>query len=82
MVNIKLPENNVNKMLVFQFDLKEIAISEGSACSAGNNLKSHVLTELYPNTNIGSNIRVSFSKYNTISEIDTFVSVLIELLSK
>jgi cysteine desulfurase len=81
-VNIKLPLEKANKMLVFQFDLKGISISEGSACSSGNNLASHVLKELYPNTNIGSNIRISFSKDNTLNEVDTFISVLKEFLSK
>jgi len=81
-VNIKLPDSSINKMLVFQFDLKGISISEGSACSAGNNLGSHVLKELYPNTNIGSNIRVSFSKDNTLEEVDNFINTLKELLLK
>ena len=81
-VNIKLPTSKANKMLVFQFDLKGISISEGSACSAGNNLGSHVLKELYPNTDIGSNIRISFSKDNTVDEVDTFIYILKELLSK
>ena len=81
-VNIKLPTSKANKMLVFQFDLKGISISEGSACSAGNNLGSHVLKELYPNTDIGSNIRISFSKDNTVDEVDTFINILKELLSK
>ena len=81
-VNIKLPPSKANKMLVFQFDLKGIAISEGSACSSGNNLGSHVLKELNPNTDIGSNIRISFSKDNTLDEVDTFINILKELLSK
>jgi len=81
-VNIKLPLEKANKMLVFQFDLKGIAISEGSACSAGNNLGSHVLKELNPNADLGSNIRISFSKDNTLEEVDTFISVLKEFLSK
>ena len=79
-VNIKLPLAKANKMLVFQFDLKGIAISEGSACSAGNNLGSHVIKELYPNKDIGSNIRISFSKENKKDEIDTFIKTLKELL--
>ncbi len=81
-INIKLPTSKANKMLVFQFDLKGIAISEGSACSSGNNLGSHVIKKLYPNTDIGSNIRISFCKENTLEEVDTFVRILKELLSK
>ena len=68
-------------MLVFQFDLKGIAISEGSACSSGNNLGSHVLKELNPNSELGSNIRISFSKNNTIKEVDTFMMVLKEIVN-
>ena len=80
-VNIKLPLNKTSKMLVFQFDLKGIAISEGSACSSGNNLGSHVLKELNPNSELGSNIRISFSKNNTIKEVDTFMMVLKEIVN-
>ena len=81
-VNIKLPLKKANKMLVFQFDLKGIAISEGSACSAGNNLGSHVLKALNPNSDLGSNIRISFSKENTIEEVDVFVKVLKDFILK
>lgn len=80
-VNIKLPDSKANKMLVFQFDLKGIAISEGSACTAGNSLGSHVINVLNPE-GAGSNIRISFSKENTLEEVDTFIIVLKELLSK
>jgi len=81
-VSIKLPLEKANKMLVFQFDLKGVAISEGSACSAGNNLGSHVLNELNPKTDIGNNIRVSFGRDNTLEEVDAFVNILKEFLTK
>lgn len=81
-VNIKLPLDKANKMLVFQFDLKGIAISEGSACSSGNNLGSHVLKELRAGDDLGSNIRISFSKTNTLEEVDTFIEVLKDFISK
>jgi cysteine desulfurase len=80
-VNIKLPLKKPNKMLVFQFDLKGIAISEGSACSSGNNLGSHVLKAIIDNNEIGSNIRISFNYENTIDEIDFFVKILKDFLS-
>ncbi|MCK5781057.1 MAG: cysteine desulfurase [Flavobacteriales bacterium] len=82
-VNINLPLSKPNKMIVFQFDLKGVAISEGSACSAGGSLGSHVLKEIIPDyKNSGSNIRISMSADNTIEEIDTFVEILKEIIEK
>jgi len=78
-VSIKLPLNKASKMLVFQFDLKGIAISEGSACSSGNNLGSHVLKEL-TNEIQGGNIRISFGVENTLEEIDEFIKILKEII--
>ena len=81
-LNIKLPAHKTNKMLAFQFDIKGIAISEGSACSAGNSLGSHVLNEINSDTDIGNNIRISFNRDNTTDEIDIFIRILSEILNK
>ena len=76
-LNINMAFKN-ERMLVFQFDLKGIAISEGSACSAGNNKGSHVLRAINKAGN-RSSIRVSFSYETTYAEIDKFIEVLEEL---
>ena len=80
-ISLNLPLKKPNKMIVFQFDLKGIAISEGSACSSGGSLGSHVLNEINDDyNNDGRNIRVSFGVENTIEEVDTFVEVLKDII--
>ncbi len=71
-LNVSLPESEENDMLLFNLDLQGISASGGSACSSGAATGSHVLGALYPNSKRGA-IRFSFSKYNTLKEID-FVS--------
>lgn len=78
-INIKLPLKKPVRMLSFQFDLKGIAISEGSACSAGNNQGSHVLRELGTGSDRGS-IRVSLSIYNTKQEADHLIRSIKEII--
>jgi cysteine desulfurase len=74
-LNVSLPESDENSMLLFNLDLQGISASGGSACSSGATTGSHVLNALYPDSKRGA-IRFSFSKYNTISEIDYVVSKL------
>jgi cysteine desulfurase len=77
-LNVSLPESDENGMLLFNLDLQGISASGGSACSSGATTGSHVLNALYPESKRGA-IRFSFSKYNTISEIDYVVSRLAAL---
>ncbi len=64
-------------MLQFQMDLKGIACSRGSACHSGSNQNSHVLTEILDDEHLKRpSIRFSFSKFNTIEEVDYVVEVL------
>jgi cysteine desulfurase len=74
-LNVSLPESDDNEMILFNLDLAGISASGGSACSSGATQGSHVLAALYPESKRGA-IRFSFSKYNTIEEIDTAVSTL------
>jgi cysteine desulfurase len=74
-LNVSLPESDENGMLLFNLDLQGISASGGSACSSGATTGSHVLNALYPESKRGA-IRFSFSKYNTISDIDYVVSKL------
>jgi len=68
-------------MLVFNLDIRGISVSSGSACSSGTNLYSHVLDALKMNKD-RNYIRFSFSKYNTISEIDYVVEQIVDLYKK
>jgi len=77
-LNVSLPESDENEMLLFNLDLQGISASGGSACSSGASTGSHVLAALYPGSKRGA-IRFSFSKYNTIEEIDFTVDKLAEI---
>lgn len=68
-------------MLLFSLDLKGIAVSGGSACQSGSNSGSHVLNAILTGEeNKKSSVRFSFSKYNTIRELDYVIKVLKEIL--
>lgn len=68
-------------MLLFNLDLKGIAASGGSACQSGSNKGSHVLnTILSKQDTLKTSVRFSFSKYNTIKEIDIVIAALKEII--
>ncbi len=74
-LNIGLPRETHNKMVVFNLDTKGIAVSGGSACSSGVMNVSHVIKSLGLDKSLIP-IRVSFSKFNTLSEVELFVNML------
>jgi cysteine desulfurase len=78
-LNVRFPKDY--SMLLFNLDLKGIAVSGGSACQSGSNKGSHVLnTILSEHDALKTSIRFSFSKFNTIEEIDYVIKNLKELL--
>jgi len=77
-LNVCLPPSEMGDMILFQLDLAGIGVSGGSACSAGSNVGSHVLTGIGADPDRGA-VRFSFCKYNTIEEIDYAVSQMAEL---
>jgi cysteine desulfurase len=77
-LNVSLPESDDNDMLLFNLDLQGISASGGSACSSGASTGSHVLGALYPGSKRGA-VRFSFSKYNTMQNIDFAVEKLAEI---
>ncbi|HCW07973.1 MAG TPA: cysteine desulfurase [Cytophagales bacterium] len=78
-LNVSFPESEENEMMLFNLDLQGISASGGSACSSGASTGSHVLGALYPNSKRGA-VRFSFSKYNTVEEIDFTVEKVSELV--
>jgi cysteine desulfurase len=74
--------NTNHDLLLTQFDLSNIAISTGSACTAGTVEPSHVLEAVYgtDSPKLRENIRVSFSELNTSQEVDTFTNQLKKIL--
>jgi len=69
-------EGGAGEVLVMALDLEGIAVSSGSACSAGTVRRSHVLEAMGLGESAGSSIRVSLGPGTTVDEVVTFVSVL------
>ncbi|MEE4176427.1 MAG: cysteine desulfurase family protein [Bacteroides sp.] len=80
-LNVSLPEGMDADMLLPMIDLEGICVSTGSACSSGSNKPSHVLTALGVDQKI-PNLRLSFSRFNTLEEAQRLVEVLKELCKK
>ena len=66
-------------MFLFNLDINKISASGGSACTSGSDIGSHVLTALNVSPERPS-VRFSFSKYNTVEEIDYVVDKLVSIL--
>ncbi|ACR47596.1 NifS protein [Rickettsia peacockii str. Rustic] len=76
---ITIPNTDAQAKLI-GFDLHNICVSSGSACSSGKISKSHVLT----NMGVGeeeakSSIRISLSHTNTVSDIEAFIEAFEEI---
>lgn len=79
-LNCRFPHHPDSEMLLFNLDIAGIAASGGSACSSGSAQGSHVLRGLGIDMNRPS-IRFSFSKYNTMEELDIVVNKLKEIFA-
>jgi cysteine desulfurase len=67
--------------LLMQLDRKVIAVSSGSACTSGKTGPSHVLKAMnVPDTLAGSAVRVSMGKNNSMSDVETFLSALNDII--
>lgn len=78
-LNVALPPNEKAELTLFNLDIAGIAASGGSACSSGSEKGSHVLEALQADPKRKA-VRFSFSKYNTIAEIDYTVDVIKRML--
>lgn len=65
-------------LLLIQLDLNGVAVSAGSACSAGSLEASHVLKSIYGEdaAEVKHTIRFSFGSENTVQEIQRVVHLL------
>lgn len=87
---LRLPSNaNVSfkgcagENILFLLDLNGVAVSTGSACSAGAVSPSHVLTAMgLPPERVNSAVRFSFGKYNTEEEVESVVGVLKTVINR
>jgi cysteine desulfurase len=77
-LNVLLPfSEEKTAMILFNLDMKGIAVSRGSACQSGSVKPSHVLAEFLSEENMRKpSLRISFSHYNTKEEIDIFIESL------
>jgi cysteine desulfurase len=78
-LSVNLPPSDKNEMILFQLDLQDIAASGGSACGSGALKGSHVINALKKDPD-RTTIRFSFSKFNTMKEIDHTLSALKDIL--
>jgi cysteine desulfurase len=74
-LSVSLPPSDLNEMLLFNLDINKISASAGSACASGTDAGSHVLNAIKADPARG-HIRFSFSKFNTVEEIDYTVKKL------
>ncbi len=80
-LNVLLPFTpEKTAMILFNLDMKGIAVSRGSACQSGSTKPSHVLAEMLCDEELRKpSLRISFSHYNTKEEIDCLISALKEI---
>ena len=74
-INILLPFSEAKTaMILFNLDMKGIAVSRGSACQSGSIKPSHVLAEMLSEDDLKKpSLRISFSHFNTKEDIDTLI---------
>ncbi len=80
-LNVLLPfSKDKTSLILFNLDMKGIAVSRGSACQSGSSMPSHVLAEILNEADLlKPSIRISFSHSNSKTDIDYFIDVLKEL---
>ena len=79
-LNVVYPKTEKSDLLMINLDIDGIAVSEGSACTSGSSVRSHVVEALNLEQDKQA-IRFSFSKYNTKEEIDFCIQTLKKYLS-
>jgi cysteine desulfurase len=76
-LNVSFAPCEGSEMLLFNLDIAGIAVSGGSACSSGSEIGSHVLKAMNADPTRAA-VRFSFSKFNTLEELDVCVEKLKE----
>lgn len=78
-LNVSLPCNDKDCMLLFNLDIVGICVSGGSACSSGATMGSFVLREIgVEGTSLQNAVRFSFGVQNKREEIDYVIEKLKE----
>ena len=95
-VNGEIKSDNLNQILNIWFkgistyimqtdlDLAGIAVSGGSACTAGSIEPSHVLTAMFgaDSPRISESIRISFGALNTEEDVDKLIAAIVKIVSQ
>ncbi|MEO5358131.1 MAG: cysteine desulfurase NifS [Nitrospirae bacterium YQR-1] len=69
--------------ILMMLDMQNICVSTGSACSSGSSEPSRILSAMnVPPTAIHGSLRLSLSRYNTESEIDTALNAITTVVKK
>ena len=95
-VNGEIKPDNLNQILNIWFkgistyimqtdlDLAGIAVSGGSACTAGSIEPSHVLTAMFgaDSPRISESIRISFGALNTEEDVDKLIEAIVKIVNQ
>lgn len=78
LLNVLLPlDESKTAMILFNLDMRGIAVSRGSACQSGSIRPSHVLAEMLSADDLKKpSIRISFSHFNTTEDVDVLIEGL------
>lgn len=75
-ISVRFPLEN--PMMLFNLDIKGIAVSGGSACQSGSSKGSHVLQACLPDVESAkTSIRFSFSKLTTKDDVETALEAVV-----
>lgn len=69
-------------IILIKLDQMGVAVSRGSACTAGSNVPSYVLQAMNLNDRLNCTIRFSMGKHNTKKDIDYTIKCLKTILNK
>lgn len=73
-----------SELLLMNLDLQGIAVSTGSACSAGTVKPSNVLETIYGEGHPATeeSVRISFGLNNTVEQMERFAEILIQIIER
>ena len=75
-------DGQLNSGMLLRLDMRGLAVSAGSACTAGSTDPSHVLLAMgLDERQAGESIRFSLSDDNTEAEVDAAIALLQELVA-
>ena len=82
LISVTIP-TVTSDILLINLDIRDMAVSSGSACSSGTVEPSDILKAMnISNQNNISSLRISFGKGNTLEEVEKLIDTLDEILKK